>query len=75
MGYGLLQLGSGLEYLFGINTGLMSWIVIAVVITVIYVGTSVSGLKKGIAWLSKNNTSFSFSLLWWSLGQKVICLI
>ncbi len=60
MGYGLLQLGSGLEYLFGINTGLMSWIVIAVVITVIYVGTSVSGLKKGIAWLSKNNTYLFF---------------
>lgn len=63
MGYGLLQLGSGLDYLFGINTGLMSWVLIAVVITVIYVGTSVSGLKNGISWLSKNNTYLFFFFL------------
>ena len=56
MGYGLLQLGSGLEYLFDIKTGLFSWILIAAVITVIYTGTSVSGLKRGIAWLSEKNT-------------------
>ncbi|MGI6030371.1 MAG: BCCT family transporter [Eubacteriales bacterium] len=56
MGYGLLQLGSGLEYLFNIKTGLASWIGISIVITIIYTATSVSGLKKGIAWLSEKNT-------------------
>jgi len=55
MGYGLLQLGSGLEYLFGWKTGFTSWLLISVVITIIYTATSVSGLKKGIAWLSKQN--------------------
>lgn len=55
MGYGLLQLGSGLEFLFGIKTGFVSWIAISIVITLIYTGTSVSGLKKGIAWLSDKN--------------------
>lgn len=63
MGYGLLQLGSGLEYLFNIKTGLGSWIVIAVVITIIYVGTSVSGLRKGIAALGKGNTYLFFLFL------------
>lgn len=63
MGYGLLQLGSGLEYLFGIKTGLGSWIVIAIVITIIYTATSVSGLKKGIAWLSEKNTYLFFFFL------------
>lgn len=55
MGYGLLQLGSGIEFLFGWKTGFMSWLTIAIVITIVYTATSVSGLKKGIAWLSKQN--------------------
>lgn len=63
MGYGLLQLGSGLEYLFDIKTGLVSWIAISVVITIIYTGTSVSGLKKGIAFLGKGNTYLFFFFL------------
>ena len=63
MGYGLLQLGSGLEYLFNIETGLVSWIAIAVVITIVYTGTSVSGLKKGIAALGKGNTYLFFLFL------------
>jgi choline-glycine betaine transporter len=63
LGYGLLQLGSGLEYLFDLKTGLFSWILISIVVTIIYTGTSVSGLKKGIAWLSKNNTWLFFLFL------------
>lgn len=87
MGYGLLQLGSGLEYLFGIQTGLGSWILIAVVITIIYTATSVSGLKAGIAWLSEKNAylfilflvfailfgprSYLFNLISETIGQFV----
>lgn len=63
MGYGLLQLGSGIEYLFNIKTGLMVWTVLAVIITIIYTATSVSGLKKGIAWLSEKNTYLFFFFL------------
>ncbi len=63
MGYGILQLGSGLEYLYGIKADLVSWIAIAAVITVFYISTSVSGLKKGITWLSKNNTYLFFFFL------------
>ena len=65
MGYGLLQIGSGLEYLYNFKTGLMSWILIAVVITAIYIGTSVSGLKNGINWLAKNNTYLFILFLIW----------
>lgn len=87
LGYGLLQLGSGLEYLFGIKTGLGSWIVISIVVTIIYTATSISGLKKGIAWLSDKNTwlfffflafiilfgprSYMFNLISETLGQFV----
>jgi choline-glycine betaine transporter len=87
LGYGLLQLGSGIEYLFGLKTGLGSWILIAVVITIVYTATSVSGLKAGIAWLSKRNAylfifflvfavlfgprSYLFNLISETLGQFV----
>lgn len=63
MGYGLLQLGSGLEYLFNIKTGLVSWIGLSVVITFVYTATSVSGLRKGIAALGKANTWLFFLFL------------
>lgn len=87
MGYGLLQLGSGIEYLFHIKTGLPVWIGLAVLITIIYTATSVSGLKSGIAWLSEKNTylfffflafvilfgpkSYMFNLLSETLGQFI----
>ena len=63
MGYGLMQLGSGIEYLYNIKTGLIVWIALAVIITIIYTATSVSGLKKGIAWLSEKNTYLFFFFL------------
>lgn len=63
MGYGLLQLGSGIEYLFNVKTGLAVWVGLAVAITIIYTASSVSGLKKGIAWLSEKNTYLFFFFL------------
>lgn len=63
MGYGLMQLGSGIEYLYNIKTGLIVWSALAVIITIIYTATSVSGLKKGIAWLSEKNTYLFFFFL------------
>lgn len=71
MGYGLLQLGSGLEYLFGVKTGLTSWIVISIVITMIYTGTSVSGLKNGIAWLSENSPTINMVSPWVTTANDV----
>ncbi|MCC3359157.1 BCCT family transporter [Bacillus sp. REN16] len=55
-GNGLLQLGSGVEMLFGIPSGPVVWILLAICITVIYTISSVSGLQKGIKFLSDKNT-------------------
>lgn len=87
LGYGLLQLGSGVEFLFGYETGLTSWIIIAIVITIIYTSTSISGLKKGISWVADKNTwlfifflvfailfgpkSFMFNLIAESFGKFI----
>lgn len=55
LGYGLLQIGSGLEFVFSIEPGPIVWTAIAVVIIVSYTISSATGLDKGIQWLSDKN--------------------
>ncbi|AOT68887.1 BCCT family transporter [Geosporobacter ferrireducens] len=55
LGYGLLQIGSGLKYVFGIEPGPVVWVGIAMIIIVAYNISSISGLDKGIKWLSDKN--------------------
>lgn len=55
LGYGLLQIGSGLNTVFDIPTGTSTYILICVVIVVIYNISSVTGIDKGIKWLSDKN--------------------
>ncbi len=56
LGYGLLQLGSGLNMVFGISPSAIVYSLIALSIVVGYTISSTSGLKRGIAWLSDKNT-------------------
>ncbi len=63
LGYGLLQIGSGLEFAFGVEPGPMVWTAIAVVIIVAYTISSATGLDKGIQWLSDKNAWFFIALL------------
>ncbi|SHI49003.1 Choline-glycine betaine transporter [Dethiosulfatibacter aminovorans DSM 17477] len=55
LGNGLIQLGAGIEMISGIPSGPVVWISLAVSITVIYTISSVSGLQKGIKFLSDKN--------------------
>ncbi|WP_432406653.1 BCCT family transporter [Wukongibacter sp. M2B1] len=52
---GLLQLGAGIEIISGIPSGPIVWIVLAASITIIYTISSISGLQKGIKFLSDKN--------------------
>lgn len=64
LGYGLLQLASGLNMVFGISSSVVVYSGIALAIVVGYTLSSTSGLKKGIAWLSdKNAWIFIFLML------------
>ncbi len=64
LGYGILQLGSGVSVVFGIDTNVLVYTLIAVVIFLAYTATSISGLNKGILWLGdKNSWFFMFMLL------------
>lgn len=62
-GYGILQVGDGIEQLWGISSNATTWIILAVVITVIYTLSSVTGLKQGIQWLGDNNAKIFIGLL------------
>lgn len=63
LGYGLLQIGSGINTVFGIPTGPTMWIIIAAVIIFAYCMSSLSGLDKGIKWLSDKNAWMFIALL------------
>lgn len=63
LGLGVLQINSGLDYLFGIPTTLVIQITIIVVITVIYIWSAVSGIEKGIKFISDANLYIAFALM------------
>lgn len=63
LGYGILQLGSGVSVVFGIDTSVLMYVIIAFVIFLAYTATSISGLNKGILWLGDKNSWFFMFLL------------
>jgi choline-glycine betaine transporter len=52
MAAGLMQIGSGLDFIFGIPANKLSWFLIAAAIIGAYVISAVSGIKKGMRILS-----------------------
>jgi choline-glycine betaine transporter len=68
LGYGLLQIGSGLNFVFGIEPGPFVWTIIAIVIITSYTISSATGLDRGIAWLSDKNA-------WIFIGLMIFVLI
>ncbi|WKY45171.1 BCCT family transporter [Eubacteriaceae bacterium ES2] len=63
LGYGLLQIGSGLNFVFGIEPGPIIWTVIALIIITSYTISSATGLDKGISWLSDKNAWIFIALM------------
>ena len=52
LGLGALQINSGLNFTFGIPKGSGTQIVIIAVTTVVFIASAVTGLERGIKWLS-----------------------
>lgn len=63
LGLGALQIGGGLGELFGIPGGIGTTMVIIVVVTVLYLMSSMTGLDKGIQILSRTNVMVALVLL------------
>ena len=63
MGVGLMQIGSGIEYLFGIKSGAVVWLIVATVITVVFTMSCVSGIGNGLKKMSSFTTVVFIGIL------------
>lgn len=57
LGLGVLSIDYGVGYIFGIETGNMGKILIIALLAIMYTLSAVSGLKRGVAFLSTLNVS------------------
>lgn len=64
MGFGVLQIGGGLKYIWGVEITPMAYAVIIAIMAIIYTFSSYTGLHKGITIISK-----------WNMYLYVYCLI
>lgn len=67
MGAGLLQIGGGLEAVFGIPQTALVWLAVAIVIAVIFVLSCISGLGNGLKKLSALTMYLFFALMFYTL--------
>ena len=68
LGYGLLQVSSGLNTVYGIPRTALLYVVICAVIVVAYNISSITGTNRGIKWLSDKNA-------WVFLGLMVLAFL
>lgn len=59
LGLGAYQINSGLNFIFGIPENKLSLIIIVVIVTVLFMTSAVTGLDKGIKFLSNLNVGIS----------------
>lgn len=55
LGLGAMQIGTGLNYAYGLPTGTTTTVAIIVVITVLFITSAVTGIERGIKFLSNAN--------------------
>ncbi|HBV85269.1 MAG TPA: glycine/betaine ABC transporter permease [Desulfosporosinus sp.] len=67
LGLGALQISTGLNYAYGLPTGTMSTVIIVVVITVLFIISAVTGIERGIKYLSNTNMLLLFLILMFML--------
>jgi choline/carnitine/betaine transport len=63
LGTAAIQIGSGLQEVFGIATTKAVWVGITMVIVVTYIISSYTGLSRGIKWLSDKNSKLFILLM------------
>ena len=63
LGIGALQINSGLHAVFGLKVGIASQLAIIVVTTVLFLTSALTGVSKGIKWLSNMNLMLALALM------------
>lgn len=68
LGYGLLQISSGLNTVFGVPDVPLTLIVLCAVIVAVYTFASITGVDRGIRWLADKNA-------WIFLGLMILAFV
>ena len=63
LGLGAMQIGTGLNYAYGLPTGTTTSVIIIAVITVLFITSAVTGINRGIKLLSNTNMVIAFLIL------------
>jgi len=63
LGLGAMQIGAGIESLFGIESTPTVWVVIVIVVTIGAVISTYTGIDRGIKWLSRINIVVALFLM------------
>jgi glycine betaine transporter len=63
LGLGVMQINSGLNYIFGIPYSTKIMVLIILITTILFIVSSVSGIRKGIRMLSNTNMILALILL------------
>lgn len=67
LGFGAMQIGAGLNFLYGVSESIETTFIIIAAITLAYLLSSLTGVDKGIQTLSKLNIFFALILLFFVL--------
>jgi len=63
LGFGAIQISGGLSYVFGASESFMVELLIIIAVTVLYLVSAMTGLNKGIKYLSNTNLILAFLLM------------
>ncbi|WP_085992519.1 glycine betaine uptake BCCT transporter [Oceanobacillus senegalensis] len=63
LGFGAIQISGGLSYLFDIEQSIQLQLIIIVIVTVLFIASTISGLGKGIKYLSNTNLILALLLM------------
>lgn len=63
MGFATLQISRGLDIIVGFESNALNWLIIIGLVGVFYIASSVTGIHKGIKYVSNTNTALYFVLL------------
>ena len=67
MGVGLMQIGAGLEAAFGVPQSRLIWLLAAIFIGCVFITSCVTGISKGLKYVSTCCMYFFFFLMGWVL--------
>lgn len=63
LGLGILQINGGLNVVFGIPNNAMVQLIITLVLLVLYLASTISGIERGIKYLSNLNLAFALLMM------------